>query len=123
MYDGRILTTLAENVTVRTQMMVSAAKDGGTSGWSNLRLRRFLVAAAIFHLLVTLTVYGLGRYAVLPGTFDTNGIAVSFASDGIKLQKEATALSDTLARGQVRDWLVANSPFHVILNPVECLTD
>ena len=91
----------------------SAAKDVWTRVW--LSPRRLLIAAAIFHLVVTVSIYGLGRYAVLPGTFDTNGIAVSFAPDGIPSQQEIAELSDALARGQIRDWLTAASPFHLKL--------
>jgi hypothetical protein len=97
----------------RTTEAPSAAKDVWTRVW--LSPRRLLIAAAIFHLVVTVSIYGLGRYAVLPGTFDTNGIAVSFAPDGIIFQEEAAKLSDDLARGQIRDWLTAASPFHLKL--------
>ncbi|HEV7798311.1 MAG TPA: hypothetical protein VGO73_09155, partial [Pyrinomonadaceae bacterium] len=84
------------------------ANDGGAPGekdtrmrsWRNpdrlRRMRRLLIAAAIFHVVLTTSIYGLGRYAVLPGTFDTNGIAVSFASDGLKLSQEAAGLSELL---------------------------
>ena len=88
--------------------------------WTRVWLspRRLLIAAAIFHLVVTVSIYGLGRYAVLPGTFDTNGIAVSFAPDGIKLREETAKLSDDLARGQIRHWFIAASPLHLKLYSV-----
>jgi hypothetical protein len=80
-----------------------------------IRTWHLLTVAAIFHLAVTLTVWGLGRYAVLPGTFDESGIAISIASDGSKLRVETIQRSDELQHGQIRDWLNANSPFHVKL--------
>src|SRR6266480_954597 len=97
----------------RTTEALSAVKGNCTSVW--LSPRRLLIAAAIFHLLVTASIYGLGRYAALPGAFDNNGIAVSFASDGRKLREETAELSEGLARGQIRDWLNATSPFHLKL--------
>jgi hypothetical protein len=54
----------------------------------------------------------------LPDTFDANGIAVAFASDGIKLRTEATRLSESLVNGRIADWLVAPSPFHIKLYSV-----
>ena len=77
--------------------------------------------AAIFHILITLSVYTLGRSSLSSSTFDTNGIAVSFAPDGIEFQREAAQLSDVLASGQLRAWLDAPSPFHVKLYSI-CFT-
>ena len=79
------------------------------------RPRRLLLAAAIFHLAVTITIYGLGRYAILPGTFDTHGIAMSFAQDGIEDHADVTLLSEMVTRGQIRDWATAPYPFHLKL--------
>jgi len=94
-----------------TTKALSAAKD--TSFW--LSPRRLLIGAAIFHLVVTITIFGLAHHGALPGTFDTNGIAVSFAPDGIGFREEAAKLGDDLARDPVRNWLIATSPFHVKL--------
>jgi hypothetical protein len=66
-------------------------------------------------MVVTMTIYGLGRHAVLPNTFDTSGIAVSFAPDGIESREETATLSDMLARGQIRDWFIGDYPFHLKL--------
>jgi hypothetical protein len=77
--------------------------------------RRLLIAAALFHIIVTASIYGVGRYAVFPGMFDENGIAVSFAPDGIEFREETATLSEGLARGQIRDWLAARAPLHVKL--------
>jgi hypothetical protein len=74
-----------------------------------------LIAAAIFHVLLTLSVFALGRYSVLPTTFDTNGIAVSIAPDGIVHREEAAQLGRALASGQFRDWLDLSSPFYLKL--------
>jgi putative peptidoglycan lipid II flippase len=76
---------------------------------------RILIAAAIFHLAVTIVIYGLGRYALIPGTFDHNGTAVSFAYDGIQNRTDAAELSGALLRGEVLDWLTGPYPLHVKL--------
>lgn len=84
--------------------------------WSRLqRPRHLLIVAALFHVIVAASIFGLGRYAILPGMFDENGIAVSFAPDGIELREETATLSEGLARGQLRDWLAARAPLHVKL--------
>ncbi len=76
---------------------------------------RLLCGAAILHLVLSLTVYGLGRSARLPGTFDGDGVAVAFASDGVRYRADAAALSEALWRGEVRFWVGADHPFHVKL--------
>jgi hypothetical protein len=95
---------------------LSAAKDTLTRFWSSPP--RLLIAAAIFHLVMTVSVFELGRHGVVPGTVDINGIAVSFASDGPDLREEAARLGESLAHGQIRDWFRAVSPFHIKLYSV-----
>jgi hypothetical protein len=76
---------------------------------------RLLIAAAIFHLAVTTAVFGLGRFGLLPGTFNRDGIAVSFAPDGLMFHEGAAELSEILGRGDFGDWIAAHQPFHVKL--------
>lgn len=97
----------------RTTEVPSAAKNTWTTAW--LSPWRLLIAAVIFHIVVTTTIYGLGHYEILPGTFDTGGIAVSIAPDGLELRKEANQLSDDLSGGKIRNWLIAPLPFHIKL--------
>jgi hypothetical protein len=66
-------------------------------------------------LTLTLAVYALGRSAVLPGTFDENGVAASFASDGLRYRADAAALGGALWRGEFGAWATADRPFHVKL--------
>ena len=74
-----------------------------------------LALAAIFHILLTLSIYALARSSVLAPAFDADGIAVSFAPDGLVFREEAAQLSTALATGQIRAWLNAPAPFHVKL--------
>lgn len=76
---------------------------------------RLLVLAAILHFAVTVTVYELGRQAVFPSFFDAHGIAVSIASDGVEVRQDAAYLSESLSRGQFRDWFFDWYPSHVRL--------
>jgi len=81
--------------------------------WDGLSPARLLVAAAVFHLSAAAAVFCLGRYELLPGTFDRDGIAVSFAPDGLKYHDGAAELSEMLARGDLSGWVAARQPFHV----------
>jgi hypothetical protein len=76
---------------------------------------RLLIVAALFHLAVTLTIYGMGRAALIPGTFDQHGTAISFAYDGIQNRADAVESSSVLMRGEVFDWLNGAYPLHVKL--------
>jgi hypothetical protein len=82
---------------------------------SCLRPTRLLLAAAVFHLVVTITISGLGHYNLLPGVFDRNGVAVGIASDGLKVRAEGARRSEELRRGEVSNWFHAHSPFYVKL--------
>jgi hypothetical protein len=70
------------------------------------------------HVLLSVAVYALGGASVLPGTFDGNGVAVSFASDGVRYRADAAALSESLRRGEPGAWASADKPFHVKLYAV-----
>jgi hypothetical protein len=97
----------------RGEKKLAAAGDG----WATLRhgSRRLLIAAALFHIAVTLSIYGLGRYELLPGMIDSSGTAVSFSPDGVKLRIAADKLSDALAHGEISDWFHAPAPPHLKL--------
>jgi 4-amino-4-deoxy-L-arabinose transferase-like glycosyltransferase len=90
-------------------------KVRGTKGkvWSDpLRL---LIGAAIFHVVLTIAIYGVGRSELFPGTFDQNGIAISVAPDSVQYRADITLLSELLWRGQIREWRAAIYPVHVKL--------
>jgi len=97
----------------KVREVLSRAWHGASKLW--LRPARLLILAAVFHLALTLTIYGLGRRAVFPGTFDGNGIGVSFALDGAQHRADAAHLSEILARGEFHAWLTIPYPFHVKL--------
>jgi hypothetical protein len=94
---------------------VSPARNIATNCFNPFRL---LLAAAIFHLAVTTIVFGIGRGRILPGTFDTNGIAISFAPNGVGYHKDAIILGDFLRNAEFADWFAASEPLHVKLYSV-----
>jgi hypothetical protein len=97
---------------------MEAGAEGGAEGGALRGHVRLLCAAAVLHLALCAAVYGVGRYGLFPGTFDANGIAVTFASDGARYRSDATALSEVLWAGELRYWAVADRPFHVKLYSV-----
>ena len=80
-----------------------------------IRPKRLLIVAAIFHVAVTMAIYTLGRHAVLPSNFDSNGIAISFAPDAAIDRADAATLTEILRRSSFRDWLTAPFAFHTKL--------
>src|SRR4051812_38029341 len=77
-----------------------------------LRGKGLAVVAAALHLAATLTVFLVGRFKLLPNFIDEHGIAISFASDGIRYRREIGTLLDTLnSRGFVA-WLTDPIQFH-----------
>jgi hypothetical protein len=93
----------------------AAVAAGGAETGARLGPARLLCAAAVLHLVLSVTVYGLGHYALSPGTFDDSGVAVAFASDGVRYRADAAALSEALWGGEIRHWVGADRPFHVKL--------
>ena len=100
----------------RSEEAPSAEGVAETGAWRSPA--RLLCAAAILHLALSVTIYGLGRYALFPDTFDSNGVAVAFASDGVRYRAAAAALSAALRGGEIRYWTGADHPFHVKLYSV-----
>lgn len=76
---------------------------------------RLLCAAAVLHVSLSVAVFAFGRAAVSHSTFDENGVAVSFASDGVRYRADAAALSESLRRGELGAWAAADKTFHVKL--------
>jgi len=76
---------------------------------------RLLLIAAIMHVAMTATVFMVGRKALLPSVFDTNGTAVAFASDGVGYLDDVAALAQMLKRGELLVWVNSPYPFHLKL--------
>jgi hypothetical protein len=96
---------------VRDFLLVAAGKATNTR-FGPVHL---LAAAAIFHLVLTTSFYGVGRYGFLPGVFDSNGIVLPFTSDSAMNRTDAVVLSGLLTRGEIHAWLIAAYSPHVKL--------
>jgi hypothetical protein len=76
--------------------------------------RRALLAAAVFHIALTLTVLGAGRSGIFPQQLDSDGIG-RFASDGVLYREQSDFLADVLLRRGVSAWLKEIAPVHARL--------
>lgn len=77
--------------------------------------KRFLAAAAIWHLAFVLGVFAIGNTQIWPETFDRNGIGISFGIDSKFYRVEAEEMAGLIQRGKLRDWINYNAGFHVKL--------
>ena len=73
---------------------------------SQIRIQksRWFLAAAIFHVLLTASVFFIGRAQILPDLFDTDGFG-TFASDSREYLGEVKHLVEILRGEGVADWL------------------
>lgn len=78
-------------------------------------LKRFLTAAAVWHLAIVFTIFLVGKLQLLPGTFDEHGTGVSFASDTRGYRVEAETLATLIREGRFHEWAGFRSSFHVKL--------
>jgi hypothetical protein len=74
--------------------------------------RRALAAAAIFHVILTLSVFSLGRLGVTPQKFDSDGIG-EFAKDSRGHKAGVDSLVSLLKQGAMRSWVNSGEPLHV----------
>lgn len=74
-----------------------------------------LLIAAVMHVAMTVTVFMVGRKALLPYIFDANGTAVSFASDGVGYLDDVATLAQMLRRGEILVWFNSPYAFHLKL--------
>ena len=79
---------------------------------NRINLRHWLLIAAAFHLLITLLIYLIGHFRILPTAFDENGIGLTFSVDGLLYQRIISALANALRHGDFRTWLDIQAPFH-----------
>jgi hypothetical protein len=98
------------------------AVESGTPRWSVLSgsRKRLFVIAAIWHITFAGVIFLVGRSQVLPQTFDTNGIGVSFAIDSRSYRIEAENLARLLHQRRLRDWVNYNASFHVKVYSLSC---
>jgi len=79
---------------------------------------RYILLAAVIHIILAITIFLTGHFQVLPSTFDQNGISLTFAIDGKTYQQVATDLAGELQRNGVDAWLNAKAPLHSRLHSI-----
>jgi putative peptidoglycan lipid II flippase len=72
----------------------------------------YITAAAVFHLLLAISIFLIGRFAVFPDLVNPSGI---IADDAFTYHKEAISLVEILKQQGVGAWLAAPFQFHVKL--------
>jgi len=73
---------------------------------------RYLILAAVCHIALTITIFLTGHFQLLPGTFDQNGIGLTFAIDGTTYQMLASRMVDGWQNTGFVVWWQTKAPLH-----------
>ncbi len=80
-----------------------------------MKLARFLLAAALLHLSVVVTINVIAQSGLLPQTFDESGVGISFAVDSAEYRLYVIKLVRVWEREGIVAWAKESVPFHVRL--------
>src|ERR1043165_2025825 len=95
--------------------MPGSKHEGSTTRSKRIFQPKFLLlAAAIWHLSIAVTVFTVGKYQVLPSQFYPNGIG-KFASDGLIYQEQCVELRSILRNEGWKSWATWPTQLHVRL--------
>lgn len=78
----------------------------------------FAFICGLLHLAVTIAIFLIGRFQLLPGTFDENGIGLTFAIDGTTYRALISDLVSVWQMDGTNAWLDAQAPLHAHLYSV-----
>ena len=78
----------------------------------------FLLICGLFHVALTIAVFLIGRFQLLPGTFDEHGIGLTFAIDGTTYRALIGNLVSVWQVDGTEAWLNARAPLHAHLYSV-----
>ncbi|HEY0379761.1 MAG TPA: hypothetical protein VGC87_22770 [Pyrinomonadaceae bacterium] len=81
--------------------------------------RRLVVAAAVLHVALAVTLFWAGRAQVAPSFLDRDGIMESFAFDSYEYQRGAARLAGILKESGVRAWAAEPEQAHVKLIAIQ----
>lgn len=73
---------------------------------------RYLILAGVVHVTLTIAIFLIGHFQLLPNTFDEHGTGLTFAIDGASYQRVASNLADVLQTNGLDEWLNTKAPFH-----------
>ena len=73
---------------------------------------RYLLLAAACHVALAVAIFLVGHFQLLPGTFDQNGVGLTFALDSTTYQRVASDLVEEWRSNGFTAWLNAKAPLH-----------
>jgi hypothetical protein len=89
-------------------------KAGPRSTFRRVRLPFLILPAAVWHVLVTTSVFLIGKFGLVPGQFDPKGLG-NFASDGFAYRAEVVELCSVLKNEGVIAWATWPTQLHLRL--------
>lgn len=89
-------------------------KAGPSPSPQRVRLRFLILAAAVLHVSVTTSIFMTGRFGLMPGQFNQQGLG-NFASDGLTYRSEVLELCAVLKTQGVRAWAGWPTQLHLRL--------
>ena len=95
-------------------MQSKPSTETAQSGRRFFQLKFLIVAAAIWHVSITLAVFAVGKYQVMPAQFTSSGIG-RFASDGMIYQGQVSELCQVLKNEGLLAWATWSTQLHVRL--------
>ena len=72
----------------------------------------FALICGLFHVAVAIAIFLIGRFQLLPGTFDEHGIGLTFAIDGTTYRALISDLVSVWQMNGTEAWLDAGAPLH-----------
>jgi hypothetical protein len=73
---------------------------------------RWLILAGAIHITLTLAVFLVGHFQLLPSVFDTHGTGLMFAIDAASYRALSSDLANALQTNGLSAWLAIKAPFH-----------
>jgi len=81
-----------------------------TPDWSSISPFRLLLLAAALHVALAIAIAIVGKAQILPRTFDSNGIGISFALDSVSYRDQAAYMAILLRERKFREWMDYRAP-------------
>jgi hypothetical protein len=78
-----------------------------------IKPKNLLLFAGVLHVLVTMTMFIVGKQQLLPAMFDENGTAFSMVADGTSFIEDADSLGEAIRHGDISSWINISYSFHV----------
>src|SRR5215212_9290841 len=73
---------------------------------------RWLLLAGAIHITLTLAIFLVGYFQLLPSVIDPHGTGLTFAIDGTSYRSVASQMGVDLQTQGLRAWLADKAPFH-----------